>query len=67
MSIPTATSYPSARSSKPINIADQCTIVAFVTSVSGTGPTASVVVSLQGSGTSVTVQAQDIAASTQTL
>ena len=67
MSVPTSTSYPSARSGKPININDQVTVIGFVTAVSGTGPTATLTVQLQGSGNSVSVQAQDAAASTQTL
>jgi len=67
MSTPTSTSYPSTRSGKPMNIADQVTIIAFITAVSGTGPSAVLTVQLQGSGNSVSVQAQDCAASTQTL
>ncbi len=67
MSTPTSTSYPSARSGKPINLLDPVTVVGSVTAVSGTGPTASLTVLLAGSGTTVTVQAQDVAASTQTL
>ena len=67
MSTPTSTSYPSARSGKPININDQVTVIGFVTAVSGTGPSATLTVQLQGSGNSVSVQAQDAAASTQTL
>lgn len=68
MSIPTATSYPSARSGKPINIGDQATIVGFVVAVNGTGPTASVTVQWAGSGNlSSTLQAQDVAATAQTL
>lgn len=68
MSTPTAQSYPSARNGKPININDQVTILGQVTAVSGTGPTATLTVSLTGSGVQLTtVQAQDVAASTQTL
>ena len=67
MSTPTSTSYPSARSGKPINLLDQVSVVGSVTAVSGTGPTASLTVLLSGSATSVTVQAQDVAASGQTL
>jgi hypothetical protein len=55
------------RAGKPINTNDGATVVGSVTSVSGSGPTASVVILLAGSGTSVTVQAQDIGATTQTL
>ena len=67
MSVPTATSYPSSRAGKPINTNDNVTIVGQVTAVSGTGPTATLTVTLAGSLTSVTVQAQDVAASGQTL
>lgn len=67
MSIPTATSYPSTRAGKPANIGDQATIVGFITAVSGTGPSATVTISLAGSGLSVNIQAQDLAATTQTL
>jgi hypothetical protein len=67
MSTPTSTSYPSTRAGKPININDQITVVGFVTSVAGTGPSATVTVQLAGSGNSVNVQAQDVAATTQTL
>lgn len=68
MSTPTSTSYPSSRAGKPINIGDAVTIVGSVTAVSGTGPTATITVTLAGSGVSVsTVQAQDVAASGQTL
>jgi len=68
MSTPTSTSYPSARSGKPINIGDAVSIIGTVTAVSGTGPTATITVTLAGSGVSVsTVQAQDVAASGQTL
>lgn len=68
MSTPTATSYPSSRAGKPINIGDQVTIVGQVNSVSGTGPTATLNVTLSGSSVVLTtVQAQDVAASTQTL
>lgn len=67
MSIPTSTSYPVARSGKPINLQDAVTVVGTVTAVSGTGATASLTVLLAGSATSVTVQAQDVAASGQTL
>jgi len=68
MSTPTATSYPSSRAGKPINLNDQVTIIGQVTAVSGTGPTATLTVVLTGSGTQLTtVQAQDVAASGQTL
>lgn len=67
MSVPTATSYPSARNGKPINIGDTVTVVATVSSVSGTGPTATVNISTLGSNSALAVQANDCAASTQTL
>lgn len=67
MSTPTATSYPSARNGKPINVGDAVTVVGTVSSVSGTGPTATVNVSTLGSSTSIAVQANDCAASSQTL
>jgi hypothetical protein len=56
-----------ARSGKPLNVADGVTVVGFITAISGSGPTATVTLSLAGSGISVAVQAQDCAASTQTL
>jgi hypothetical protein len=55
------------RAGKPVNTGDGVTIVGTVTSTSSTGPSANVVVKLAGSGNTVTVQAQDVAASTQTL
>ena len=67
MSTPTSTSYPSTRAGKPINISDGVTIEGFVTAVSGTGPSATLTITLAGSGNSVSVQAQDVGASTQTL
>jgi hypothetical protein len=59
--------YATARSSKPMNVNDQVTVIGFITAISGSGPTATITVSLAGSGTSVSVQAQDCAASSQTL
>ena len=67
MSTPTSTSYPSTRSGKPINIGDALTVEGTVTAVSGTGPSATVTITLAGSGNSVNVQAQDVGASTQKL
>lgn len=67
MSTPTATSYPVARTGKPINVGDAVSVVGTVASVSGTGSTATVVVTLLGSQTNVNVQAQDVGASAQTL
>lgn len=62
-----AAPYASTRDGKPININDQATIAAFVTGISGTGPSAVITLQLQGSGLTVNVQAQDVAATTQTL
>lgn len=67
MSTPTAQSYPSSRAGKPINVGDNVTVVGTVSSVSGTGPTATVNVTGLGSGITVAVQANDVAASGQTL
>ena len=67
MSIPTATSGPSTRAGKPINIGDQVTVVGYVTAVTGTSDTATIAVTLASSGNSVNVQAKDCSASTQTL
>jgi hypothetical protein len=61
-------SGPNTRDGKPINVADQATIVGFVTVVpTNIGVTTPITIQLQGSGLIVTVQAQDIAATTQTL
>lgn len=67
MADPLVIPYASARSGKPINVADGVTVIGFVTAITGSGPTATVSVTLAGSGVSVNVQAQDCAASTQTL
>lgn len=61
------TPFPTARSGKPMNVADGVTVVGFITAITGSGPTATVTLTLAGSGVSVNVQAQDCAASTQTL
>ena len=59
---------PNTRDGKPINQFDACTIVASVNSVpANSGPTTVIPVTLAGSGLVVNVQAQDIAATTQTL
>ena len=61
-------SGPNTRDGRPINTNDQATIAAFVTAVApNTGPTTLITLQLQGSGLTVTVQAQDISATTQTL
>jgi hypothetical protein len=63
-----ATPFATDRAGKPLNNGDAVTIIGTITAVSGTGPTATLTVTLAGSGVSVsTVQGQDIAASTQTL
>ena len=67
MSVPTATSYPSSRAGKPINVGDAVTVVGTVASVSGTGPTATVTITGLGSGINASCQANDVAASAQTL
>jgi hypothetical protein len=59
---------PCDRAGKPMNVGDQCTVIGFITAITGTGPTAAVTVQWQGSNNiSLTVQAQDVAATTQTL
>lgn len=66
---------PNSRAGKPLNIGDGCTVVGTISSatpntagvITNTGDTSSIVVTLAFSGLSVTVQAKDIAASTQTL
>jgi predicted RND superfamily exporter protein len=55
------------RAGKPINVADGATVVGFVATISGSGPTATIGITLAGSGVTVNVQAQDIGATTQTL
>jgi predicted thioesterase len=67
MSIPTAQSYPIARTGKPINVGDTVTILGTVSSVSGTGVAATINVATIGSNSAIVVQAQDVGASGQTL
>jgi hypothetical protein len=55
------------RAGKPVNVGDGATIVGSVTAITGSGPTATIAITLAGSGVSVNVQAQDIGATTQTL
>ena len=59
---------PNSRAGKPLNVNDQVTVVGFITAIAaGTSNTTNITVQLAGSGNSVTVQAQDCGASTQTL
>jgi len=60
---------PNSRAGKPLNVGDTCTITGTITAVANTTPesTASITVTLYASGNSITVQALDIAASTQNL
>lgn len=61
-------SGPNTRAGKPINVNDQITIVGFVTAVGvQAGVNSLITVQLAGSQGIVTVQAQDCAASAQTL
>ena len=60
---------PNSRAGKPLNVGDQVTVIGFITAIApGTAVTTAVTVQWAGSGNlSTTVQAQDCAASTQTL
>jgi len=59
---------PNSRAGKPLNVNDQVTVVGFITAIAaGTAVTTNITVQLAGSGNSVTVQAQDCGASSQTL
>ena len=61
-------SGPNTRDGKPINVGDQATLVGFVTAIGPQAGNASLVtLTMQGSGLSIQVQCQDVAASTQTL
>lgn len=55
------------RAGKPVETNDYVTLVGQVTNVSGSGPTATLTVTLAGSGNSISAQANDAAAATQTL
>lgn len=55
-----------SRDGKPLNVGDQCVVLGTIVSIAG-GDTGAVVVKLINSGSNVSVQAQDIGASTQTL
>lgn len=58
-----------SQAGKPLNVGDQCTVLGQILTVAATTPTKNAVVTVQlsGSGNTVSVQAQDIGASTQTL
>lgn len=60
---------PNSRAGKPLNVGDAVTVIGFITGLgTGTAPTTAVTVQWAGSNNlSTTVQAQDCAASTQTL
>ena len=59
---------PNSRAGKPLNVGDQVTLVGTITAVAtNVGPTTVITVTLAGSGNSISPQAQDCAASTQTL
>ena len=59
---------PNTRAGKPINVGDAITVVGTVTAVAaGTSNSTNITIQLAGSGNSITAQAQDCAASTQTL
>lgn len=68
-------SGPNSRAGKPLNIGDAVTVVGTISSatsntngvINNSGPTTTIVVTLLGSGSAVSVQAQDIGASAQTL
>lgn len=61
-------SGPNTRDGKPINQNDAATLVGTVGVVpANSGPTTVIPITLAGSGLVVNVQAQDIAATTQTL
>jgi len=54
-------------SGKPMNVGDQVTIVGSITAISGYGPTATISVKAFNSGNSLSVQANDCGASTETV
>jgi hypothetical protein len=61
-------SGPNTRAGKPINVNDQITVVGFVTNVGAqAGVNSLITIQLAGSGLSIVAQAQDCAASAQTL
>ena len=59
---------PNSRAGKPLNVGDSVTVIGTITAVaSNVGPTTVITVQLAGSGNSISPQAQDCSASTQTL
>ena len=59
---------PNSRAGKPLNVGDQVTIIGLITAVAANvGPTTVITVTLAGSGNTISPQAQDCAASSQTL
>lgn len=59
---------PNTRAGKPINVGDAITVIGTVTAVAANvGNTTVITVQLAGSGNTISPQAQDCAASTQTL
>jgi hypothetical protein len=60
---------PSSRAGKPINVGDSVTLVGSITTLNTGTPSVSqtLTVTLAGSGLVITCQAQDVAASTETL
>jgi len=67
MSTPTAQEYPISRAGKPINLGDQVTVLGTVSAVTGTGSDATLTITLVGSGGSISAEARDVGASSQTL
>jgi hypothetical protein len=66
MSIP-ASNQANSRAGKPMNVGDQVTVLGTIASITGYGPTATLVVTLAGSGATAAVEAQDCGASSETL
>jgi len=58
---------PTSRAGKPLNVNDAVTVIGSITAITGSGNTATITVQLAGSGNSISAQAQDCSASTQTL
>jgi len=59
---------PNSRAGRPVNTGDAATVVGVLGTVpANVGPTTVIPITLAGSNTTVNVQAQDIAASAQTL
>ena len=55
------------RAGLPVQTGDLVTLVGKVTNVTGSGPTATLTVTLDGSGNSISAQANDASAAKQTL